>query len=160
MGGGHSEDEPDDSWLSEHLYLYCEDDPVNAVDPSGFSPAEIALGAAGGIAIADGPLPIGDIIAVGIVIGIIIIEASGKKGKERIRDTGLQDLPDEIIRERARDKSLPSDERARYRREEKARKERNKQKRSEIILPSTRFWKEEVRDYRSSSGASPPHWVA
>jgi hypothetical protein len=52
--------------------------------------------------VADGPLPIGDIIAIGVVVGVVIVEASGKKGKERIRDTGLQDLPNEIIRESAR----------------------------------------------------------
>jgi hypothetical protein len=88
--------------LSEHPYLYCEHEPVNHVDPSGYNPAAAALGIAGGLAVADGPLPIGDIIAIGVVVGVVIVEASGKKGKERIRDTGLQDLPDEIIRESAR----------------------------------------------------------
>jgi hypothetical protein len=72
------------------------------VDPSGYNPAAAALGIAGGLAVADGPLPIGDIIAIGVVVGVVIVEASGKKGKERIRDTGLQDLPNEIIRESAR----------------------------------------------------------
>ena len=56
--------------LSLNRYLYCEDDPVNHVDPSGYNPAAAALGIAGGLAVADGPLPIGDIIAGGIVIGV------------------------------------------------------------------------------------------
>ena len=47
-------------------YAYVDNDPVNRVDPTGNSPAG-ALAAAGGAAAADGPLPIGDIIAIGIL---------------------------------------------------------------------------------------------
>ena len=36
------------------------------------------------------------------------------KGKERIRDTGLQDVPDAEVKRRARDKSLSPSERQRY----------------------------------------------
>jgi len=49
-------------------YLYSMDDPINFIDPDGYY--GVALTIAGGAAIVDGPLPIGDIIAIGIVIGI------------------------------------------------------------------------------------------
>jgi hypothetical protein len=53
-----------------------------------------------------------------------------KGGKENIRDTGLRDVPTEEVQRRARDKNLPPAERQRYIREEKARKVRNAEKRS------------------------------
>jgi hypothetical protein len=53
-----------------------------------------------------------------------------KKGRQNIRDTGLREIPDDEISRRARDKDLPSQERQRYIREEKARQLRNKEKRN------------------------------
>ena len=44
-------------------------------------------------------------------------------------DSGLTDLSDEEVSKRARDKSLPNNERQRYKKEEKARKTRNTKKR-------------------------------
>ncbi|MCX6359823.1 MAG: RHS repeat-associated core domain-containing protein [Armatimonadetes bacterium] len=38
-----------DTVLSEHRYLYCEHEPVGAVDPSGDSPLAIAVAVAGGV---------------------------------------------------------------------------------------------------------------
>jgi RHS repeat-associated protein len=64
-----------DPWLGDiyqpltlNAYVYCVNDPVNAVDPCG-KEAVAVLTLAGGIALADGILPIGDAIAIGIVIG-------------------------------------------------------------------------------------------
>ena len=53
-----------------------------------------------------------------------------KKGKQNIRDTGLTGVPLEEIMRRARDKTLSREERQRYIREEKARKLRSIEKRS------------------------------
>ncbi|MGQ9881857.1 MAG: hypothetical protein ACUVSV_13495 [Armatimonadota bacterium] len=103
------------------------------------------MGTAAGAAAIDGPLPIGDIIGAAIIIGIIIVEARGKKGKERIRDTGLQDMPDEIIRQKARDRSLPPHERERYKREEKARAQRNKKKRTDAFLLNNVLYRDRER---------------
>ncbi|NSW79070.1 MAG: hypothetical protein HPY54_08565 [Chthonomonadetes bacterium] len=136
-----------DAVLSEHPYLYCEHEPVNSVDPGGTTPVAGALGAAAGAAAIDGPLPIGDVIGAAIVIGLVILEARGKKGKERLRDTGLQDLPDDVVRQRARDRSLPPHERDRYRREEKARQQRNKKKRAEVLfIDDGRYCQRRIED--------------
>jgi len=47
---------------------YVGNNPLNATDPSGMCYVA-AAGAAGGAAVADGPLPIGDAIGVGILAG-------------------------------------------------------------------------------------------
>ncbi len=52
-----------------NLYAYADLDPINRRDPDGLSAVVGALPIAGGAAAADGPLPIGDIIAGGILIG-------------------------------------------------------------------------------------------
>lgn len=52
-----------------------------------------------------------------------------KDGKQNIRDSGVANLSDKEVSRRARDKSLSPKERQRYKKEEKARELRNKQKR-------------------------------
>ena len=75
-----------DSCLYSHipgynLYLYCHNNPVNYYDPKGDDAIALLAGwasSAGGLAAADGPLPIGDIIygAGCLVLGsVVIIEA-------------------------------------------------------------------------------------
>lgn len=78
------------------------------------------LGAAGGVIAG---------AAIGHGIEEMINFFSKSKGKENVRDTGLQDLSDEEVSRRARDKSLSGEERRKYQKEEKARKLRNKGKR-------------------------------
>jgi RHS repeat-associated protein len=63
----------------------------------------------------------------------LVVPAKG--GKQKVKDTGLQDLSDEEVSERARDKSRSGKERRRYQKEEKARKNRNKNKRRQSISP-------------------------
>ena len=53
---------------SLHLYLYCANDPVNYVDPSGHHPLAIALGTAGEYLVKD----------LAVTIGREIITAAGK----------------------------------------------------------------------------------
>ncbi|WP_295448874.1 RHS repeat-associated core domain-containing protein [uncultured Thiodictyon sp.] len=55
-----------------------------------------------------------------------------KGGKQNVKDTGLSDLTDEEVADRARDRSLSGEERRRYQKEEKARGQRNKEKRNPI----------------------------
>ena len=64
-----------------NLYAYVANDPVNATDPTGeFKNTQLErqlaarLTAAGGVAAADGPLPIGD-IAAAVIIGAAIGDA-------------------------------------------------------------------------------------
>ncbi|RMH05931.1 MAG: hypothetical protein D6697_11600 [Armatimonadetes bacterium] len=57
--------------LTLNAYGYCVNDPVNAVDPDGYQVAE-AIVVGGGLALADGPLPIGDIIGGAIIVGAVI----------------------------------------------------------------------------------------
>jgi len=49
-------------------YGYCSGNPARSVDPEGQQAIVGALPAAAGAALADGPLPIGDAIAIGILI--------------------------------------------------------------------------------------------
>ena len=67
--------------LGYNLYLYCHNNPVNYYDPKGDDSIALLAGwasSAWGLAAADGPLPIGDIIygAGCLVLGsVVIIEA-------------------------------------------------------------------------------------
>lgn len=67
--------------LGYNLYLYCNNNPVNYYDPKGDDAIALLAGwasSAWGLAAADGPLPIGDIIygAGCLVLGsVVIIEA-------------------------------------------------------------------------------------
>ena len=132
-----------------HLYAYCANDPVNYVDPSGHNPLGLAI-AGGGLAVSSASIGAaiittsGAILIIGAVVGTIYIggklykkvkarKAStftfSKGGKQNVRDTGLQGYSDEDIRRLARDNKLSSKERQRFKKEEKSRKLRNKQKR-------------------------------
>ena len=74
--------------LTLNAYTYCVNDPVGKVDPDGKQVAE-AVGIGGGLALLDGPLPIGDVIAVGIIVGAIITTAvcyAKRKGGEPWED--------------------------------------------------------------------------
>ena len=142
-----------------NLYGYILGDPINYTDQTGhesiagtlgrgFGRATgIALGRGVGVGLGSLGGPLGSLAggilggALGELAGDAIssllgdqdvpnsYEASGKKGRERLNDTGLEGMPDEEVKRRARDKSLSGEERRRYQREEKARRERNKQKR-------------------------------
>jgi len=57
-------------------YAYCGNNPVSQADPVGEAAMQAALPLAGACAAADGPIPAGDLIAIVILIGAIVIEAS------------------------------------------------------------------------------------
>lgn len=122
---------------------------MNYVDPSGHNPLGLAI-AGGGLAVSSASIGAaiittsGAILIIGAVVGTIYIggklykkvkarKAStftfSKGGKQNVRDTGLQGYSDEDIRRLARDNKLSSKERQRFKKEEKSRKLRNKQKR-------------------------------
>ncbi|MGI8485484.1 MAG: RHS repeat-associated core domain-containing protein, partial [Thermomicrobiales bacterium] len=57
-----------------NLYGYVGNDPLNYLDPHGLSAFGTALPWAGGAAVADGPIPIGDVIAGGILAGAALYD--------------------------------------------------------------------------------------
>ncbi len=73
-------------------------------------------------------------VAVGgaalVTLGGVIVHMA-KGGKQNIRHKDFENLSEEEVSKRARDKNLSAEERERYRQEDKANKQRNKQKRGE-----------------------------
>jgi hypothetical protein len=55
-----------------NTYVYANADPIRHVDPTGESAVVRVLPWAGGAAVADGPLPVGDIVA-GLLLGGALI---------------------------------------------------------------------------------------
>jgi RHS repeat-associated protein len=128
----------------QNLYSYTYGSPTNFTDPSGNQVAEATWGGAAAGAVVGGPpgAVVGAIVgaAVGLVAGYLLWEYvvnphlvqpyyEARSGKERIGDSGLENVSDEEISRLARDRSLPGPDRRRYQKEEKWRKQRNKEKR-------------------------------
>jgi RHS repeat-associated protein len=140
------------------LYGYVANNPVNYIDPYGLTGLEAAIGGAGAYAAGGSALAgaAAGVATAGVGIGAYALTSwaiegtplgegaigdwvydklhppaneMGKGGKQNVRDTGLAGIPDAEISRRARDRSLPPEERRRYQKEEKARKQRNKNKR-------------------------------
>ncbi len=64
-------------------YAYCDNNPLSIIDPDGLQGAMAgALPVAAGLALADGPLPIGDIIAVGLLIFVLVAEVATAEPRE------------------------------------------------------------------------------
>lgn len=59
----------------KNLYLFVRNNPIVYYDPYGNSAVGVCLPIAGGCVVADGPLPIGDIIAGGILVGAEVWDA-------------------------------------------------------------------------------------
>ena len=128
---------------SLNQYIYCENDPSNKIDPDGhswnFAAALFSVGIGigefltGVAAAVTGVLAVAAVVATAVAVVSVAYNAGrimeARKGKENVRDTGLTHVPDNIIQKRARDRSIPSSERQRYKKEEKARKLRNTAKR-------------------------------
>jgi RHS repeat-associated protein len=143
-----------------NLFAYVDGGPIDYVDPTGEGALAVIGGIAGGLvgfvgggglALASGGILTPEIVittaagqALGTATGLVLenaIESTkkliddlnqkySKGGKQNKRDSGLADISPEEISRRARDKSLTPEERRRYQTEEKARGDRNKQKRN------------------------------
>jgi len=109
-----------------NLYAYCMNNPVNLSDEAGNWPAWATK--------AGNWIKEKAINAYNTVKGWFEDTDSqialANKSQNQRPDTGLRDIPDDEISKGARDKSLPKDQRNRYKTEEKVRGSRNKQKRS------------------------------
>ena len=57
-----------------NLYTYALDNPVRYTDPFGLSALTGTLPIAGGLAAADGPLPVGDLIGLGLLGGALLYD--------------------------------------------------------------------------------------
>ena len=108
--------------LSGNMYLYCQNNPVCCVDPTG------ALGS-----FFDIPLSMADRMQMSqsMLDNYNAAKEQYIYSKKRTarRDSGLVGVSDEEVSRRARDKSLPTQETERYKTEEKVRGRRNEQKR-------------------------------
>jgi hypothetical protein len=138
------------SW---NRYAYVEGRPIGYIDPNGRSgTAAVAIGAStylagngAGYAI----LSTGALGVVAVAGGVIVTHVGSgdgrttvaqwwadrfqslfsKGGRQNIRDTGLRDCSDEDIAKALADPKTPKDQRRRLQREQKARGQRNRQKR-------------------------------
>ena len=108
-----------------NLYAYVRNAPTQLSDPLGLQaipmPAPVPV-----------PIPFPPVFIPGTPENQRFVETTldllqSLMGR-RQRESGLENLSDEEIARRARDKSLPAEERLRYVREEKNRKMRNKGK--------------------------------
>ncbi len=68
-----------DPWLGDiyapltlNAYGYCVNDPLRWIDPDGEQVAE-AIAVGGAAALADGPLPTGEIIGAAVIIGAVVV---------------------------------------------------------------------------------------
>ena len=81
------------SMLGYNMFAYCENNPVNYYDPTGENAEAVRGWAATGwwLTLADGPIPIGDIIYYGTLILLILATA---KTKESTKPKTGDDAPD------------------------------------------------------------------
>jgi RHS repeat-associated protein len=126
-----------------NFFTYANNNPLRYIDRDGRNPvaAGAAIGGAIGTVIEPGGgtaagaaagAVVGGII-LGLIIGEKIVELINEKfskgGKQNIRDEGLANKTDAEIAAGARDRSISKEERERYKKEEKARRMRNRRRR-------------------------------
>ena len=86
------------SMLGYNMFAYCENNPVNYYDPTG-EDGEVAICLpmiAVGMPLVDGPLPIGDILAFGIILYMILAATKSKVPPEpKVNDEEPPDISPE-----------------------------------------------------------------
>jgi RHS repeat-associated protein len=113
-----------------NVHAYVRNRPSTLRDPLGlFVPAVVPIAIIIDWAIQAGLITAGVAITAAMIHDLTQTYLAEKKGKENVRDSGLERVTDEEVSRRARDRSLSGEERRRYQKEEKARGLRNVQKR-------------------------------
>lgn len=137
------------SLTDKNLYAYCDNNPVMRVDYGGefwetaaVSAPLLFKAAASLSAFVTAAAPVIAavvIVTVVVVVTVVVAEAvtdnieyAKTKGKENQRDTGLIGVSDDEIADRLKDPNTSKKEKQRLQKEQKARGNRNKNKRREL----------------------------
>ena len=144
-----------DPW-TQHLYVYCNNNPVNLVDPTGHAPVgpmrkNMVYINDGGSALLQNEEDDGIVIPEEIKD---LYFAFGSKNRSFREFTDMRSYTDEEIQRMARDKSLPPELRQKAKTTEKLRGLRNKQKRTSRIDMVFPTWQPVVQDARIVDVAS------
>ncbi len=122
-----------------NFYRYVYNSPTYFTDSTGESAVALTLPIAGSMAATDGPFSLGDALGLGLLGGALVYDqwnnpgnnvCYSKGGNQNQGDTRLADKSNNEINAGAHNKSFDSKTRRRYQKEQKARKQRNKQKRN------------------------------
>jgi hypothetical protein len=73
-----------------NLFSYAEGSPTRLIDPTGEQAVAWALPAAGGCAIADGPLPVGDVIGAILLTGAVVYDAARERTCDSCESRGCR----------------------------------------------------------------------
>ena len=122
------------SLFENNLFAYCVNDPVNKKDVDGYFFLSATLAAIGTAVIAKAAIYTAA-AGIGILVGCLTGKAisdnikKSKGGHQNKKDTGLIGVSDEEIARRLKDPRTPKSEKEKLKTEQKARGNRNKQKR-------------------------------
>ena len=114
--------------LDMNRYVYCRNNPVKYVDPTGESYALTWGGSTLWIAGMYGPLPIGDATVAGVAVVGAIVDSGilfAKCGKQNKRSNKYRDVSDSELERRYKDPNTSKKEKQGIKTEQKARKTRH-----------------------------------
>lgn len=110
-----------------NLYSYVKNSPVNYKDPYGKNLTALipVFGWIPGLQ----PVALGCGVVITVVVltwGIVDWIIYSKGGKQNQGDSGLENLSDEEVTKGSKDKNIPKDQRERFKKEDKWRRNRHK----------------------------------